>query len=155
MHVIRAYPDWRSPEDADKNAVLMGMLLDWLKASNKETPLKIDGDINFICTWMLKHTHRTYHTPDDHKTKIFYPLDKEVVLFVERMLEEMFERHRSYSHYERVYGLLSLMEAEFERRGWSTERPDLKNFFKKEKKMWLKRIAEYEDLKIHNNGDID
>jgi hypothetical protein len=152
LREIRGYPAWRSP---DENSVLMDMLFSWLKIRGKENPLKRDGDINFICTWMLKHTHRTYHTPDEHKTKIWNPLDKEVSSFVREVLTKMFEMPRSYSSYERLYGLLSLMEAEFERRGWSLGRKDLKIFFITEKRYWRKRVAEYEDIKIQENGDVE
>lgn len=150
---LRRNPTWRSPEGEEKNAVLMSMLLDWLKVKNKENPLKMDGDINFICTWMLKHTHQTCHLKDGKK--ILCPLDKEASSFVREVLTKMFEYIRGYSNYERLYGLLSLMEAEFERRGWSLGRKDLKDFFHNEKLYWRKRIADYEDGTIDRNGDLD
>jgi hypothetical protein len=155
LREIRSYPAWRSPEDLEKHDVLLGMLFEWLKVKHKDNPLKIDGDVNFMCTWILKHTQRTYHTPDFHKTKIYNPLNKDAAEFVRDLLTAMFEHQQGYANYERLYGLVSLMEAEFERRGWSLGRPDLKNFFKAEKKYWLKRIAEYEDKKIEANGDVE
>jgi hypothetical protein len=129
------------------------MLFEWLKVKHKDEPLKLDGDINFICTWMLKHTHQTCRLKDNKK--IPQPLDKEITQFVRDVLTAMFEQQKSYVRYERLYGLLSLMEAEFERRGWSLGRPDLKKFFHSEKLYWRKRIAEYEDEKIKQNGDVD
>jgi len=153
LREIRAHPTWRSSEDLDKHDVLLGMLFEWVRAKNKEMPLKMDGDVNFLCTWRLKYTQQTYCLKDGKK--IYNSLDKEAALFVRDLLTNIFEgSHQSYSSYERLYGLLSLMEAEFERRGWSTGRKDLKTFFTKEKLYWRKRIAEYEDKKIQANGDV-
>jgi hypothetical protein len=153
LREIRQYPTWRSPEDLEKHDVLFGFLTNWLVVKHKENPLKIDGDVNFICTLILKHTQRTYCLKGGNK--VYNSLDKEVAQFVRDFLTAMFERHRGYVNYERLYGLLSLMEVEFERRGWDKDRPDIRVFFKAEKKYWCKMIAAYEDEKIKNNGDVE
>jgi hypothetical protein len=150
---IRDHPIWRSEEDMTKHDVLLGMLFEWIRAKNKENPLKMDGDVNFLCTRRLKYTQQTFRLKDGKK--IYNSLNKDAAEFVRDLLTNIFEgSHQSYSSYERLYGLLSLMEAEFERRGWSTGRKDLKAFFIKEKAYWRKRIAEYEDKKIQENGDV-
>jgi hypothetical protein len=152
LQELRQYPSWRSPEE---HAEIMGMIKSWLQIKCKENLLKKDGYVNFMCTVMIKNTHRTYHTPDEHKTKIWNSFDKETARTVRSIFSMAFEQPMpSYVNYERLYGLLSLMEAEFERRGWSLERKDIKTFFVVEKKYWLKRIAEYEIKKITENGDV-
>lgn len=152
LQELRQYPSWRHPEE---NATILAMIYEWVKMKSKENPLKKDGYVNFLCTIMMKNTHRTYHTPDEHKTKIWNAFDKEVARTVRIMFSMAFEQPMpSYVNYERLYGLLSLMEAEFERRGWSLERKDIKTFFVAEKKYWLKKIAEYEDGAINRNGDV-
>lgn len=150
----RQYPSWKNPKE---HAILMGMIYSWINMKGDENPLRIDGYVNFVCTFMLKHTHQTYHTLDEHKTKILNSVDKEAATFVRDLFSIMFESglRRGYSSYERLYGLLCLMEYEFERRGWSTGRKDLKDFFHNEKLYWRKRIAEYEDEKMQQNGDVD
>ncbi len=154
LRMYRQYPSWKNP---DENAEIMqSMIGTWLQIITKEKPFALDGYLNFMCTWMIKHTHRTYHTPDNHVTKIYNSFDKDVAFFVRDLFTMMFERHgESYYGYERLYGLLSLMEVEFERRGWSVGRPDIKSFFKAEKKYWSKKIGVYEDKKIQANGDLE
>jgi hypothetical protein len=153
LRMYRQYPVWSHPEE---NAEVQGMITTWLKIITKEDPMKLDGYLNFMCTCMIKHTHRTYHTPDNHVTKIYNPFDKEVAYFVRSILTTEFVRYgEGYFRYERLYGLLSLMEVEFERRGWSVGRPDIKAFFRKEKKYWAKKIGAYEDTKIAANSDIE
>lgn len=151
IRAYKQYPSWKEPE---LNAKILRMINDWLQIITKDNEAKVDGYVNFLCTTMLKYTHRTFHVKNE-KT-IYNSLDKEVVHFIREMLWMTFEIPTpSYVKYERLYGLLSLMEVEFERRGWSLGRPDIKVFFIKEKRYWRKRIAEYEDLKIRENGDVE
>jgi len=151
IRAYKQYPSWKEPES---NAKILRMIDGWLQIITKDNPSKIDGYVNFMCTTILKHTHRTYHIRKEKQ--IYNSLDKEVAHFIRQMFWMIFEVPApSYAKYERLYGLLSLMEVEFERRGWSLGRPDIKTFFVKEKHYWRKRIAEYEDLKLKENGDVD
>lgn len=151
IHAYKQYPSWKEPES---NARILRMIDDWLQIITKDNEAKVDGYVNFMCTTILKHTHRTFHIRKEKQ--IYDSLDKEVARFIRQMLYMSFEIPAlSYGKYERLYGLVSLMEAEFERRGWSLGRPDIKAFFVKEKRYWRKRIADYEDLKIVENSDID
>lgn len=155
LRMYRQYPAW---QNAEANAQIMqSMIGTWLQIITKEKPFALDGYLNFMCTWMIKHTHRTYCVKGgDFSHKSYNPFDKDIAYFVRDLFTMIFERHgESYYGYERLYGLLSLMEVEFERRGWSVGRPDIKVFFNKEKKYWLKKIAAYEDKKILSNGDLD
>lgn len=153
LREIRNNPAWRNEEEY---ALLMDMLISWINLKGKEDKTKVDGYVNYVCTHMIKYTHRTYHTLDEHKTKIWNPFNKGVALFVREVLGRVFTHGcPAYARYERLYGLLSLMEVEFERRGWSLGRKDIKTFFTAEKKYWLKEIAHYEDCKIQENGDVE
>jgi hypothetical protein len=147
---LKIYPSWEHPEG---NATILAMIYEWLKFRAKDQPLKIDGYVNYLCTVLLKHTHRTYCMKGGKQ--VWNSLDKEVARTIHLLLAMAFEQPMpSYSSYERLYGLISLMEAEFERRGWSLGRPDIKAFFITEIKRWRKTIAEYEDKKIKENGDV-
>jgi len=150
---LRQYPSWKTQEDAEKNAFLMDTLVSWIKMMGSENPLKMDGYVNYVCTFMIKHTHRTYHLVGEND-KEYNPLDKETARIVREILTKVFSPF-SYANYERLYGLLSLMDYEFERRGWSIGRPDIKQFFRKEKIFWKKTVAAYEDEKIKENGDVE
>ena len=167
LRMYKQYPFWSHPEE---NAQIMqSMIRTWLGIITKEKPLALDGYLNFMCTWMIKHTHRTYCLKGGSEKEIltteqnsrnyikkYNPFDKDVAFFVRDLLTDTFERHgESYYGYERLYGLLSLMEVEFERRGWNKDRPDIKAFFKAEKKYWSKKIGAYEDTKIAANSDIE
>lgn len=153
LRMYRSFTYWRNPEE---NAQIMqSMIGTWLKIITKENPMSLDGYLNFMCTWMIKHTHRTYCLKGGDVKK-YNPFDKDIAFFVRDLFTMQFERNgEGYSKYERLYGLLSLMEIEFERRGWSVGRPDIKSFFKAEKKYWAKKIGAYEDKKIQANGDLD
>jgi len=146
----RQYPEWRSPEE---NLYIREMIDLWLKVLTKDNPAKLDGCLNFIFSTMLKRTQRTYCL---RKGKRFYnSLDKPTAKFIREIIFEHFERRRQgYDLYERVIGLLTCMEYEFERRGWSLGRPDIKQWFKNEIKYWKRRLAYYEDEKIKQNGDL-
>ena len=153
LRMYRQYPVW---QNAEANAQIMqSMIGTWLEIITKEEPMRLDGYLNFMCTWMIKHTHRTYCLKGG-SVKTYNPFDKDIAYFVRSLFTMIFERHgESYYGYERLYGLLSLMEVEFERRGWSKDRPDIRAFFKAEKKYWCKKIAIYEDGAIKRNGDLD
>lgn len=155
LRMYRQYPVWSHPNE---NAQIMqSMIGTWLDIITKEKPFALDGYLNYMCTWMIKHTHRTYCVKGgDFSKKSYNPFDKDIAYFVRHLFTMIFEQHgESYYGYERLYGLLSLMEVEFERRGWSVARPDIKIFFKKEKKYWAKKIVAYEDKKLLSNGDIE
>jgi len=150
LRAVRQYPEWRSPEE---NLYIREMIDLWLKVLTKDNPEKLDGCLNFIFSTMIKKTQRTYCL---RKGKRFYnSLNKPIANFIRDLLFVHFERNRkSYALYERTIGLLTCMECEFERRGWSLERPDIKQWFKNEIKYWKHRLADYEDEKITQNGDI-
>lgn len=155
LRMYKQYPVWKNP--AENAQILDSMIGTWLQIITKEKPFALDGYLNYMCSWMIKHTHRTFCAKGgDFADRKYNPFDKDVVYFVRSLLTMIFESHgESYYGYNRLYGLLSLMEAEFERRGWSVGRPDIKVFFKKEKRYWLSKIAVYEDKKIQANGDLE
>lgn len=155
LRMYRQYPVWSHP--AENAQIMQSMIGTWLEIITKEKPFALDGYLNFMCTWMIKHTHRTFCVKGgDFEHKSYNPFDKDIAYFVRHLLTMIFEQHgESYYGYQRLYGLLSLMEVEFERRGWSKDRPDIRAFFKAEKKYWCKKIAAYEDKKILSNGDLD
>jgi len=151
LRAIRQYPEWRSPEE---NLYIREMINLWLKVLTKDNQAKLDGILNFIFTTMIKWTQRTYCLRKGKR--IYNSFDKHTAKFIREMILEHFERHRQgYDLYERVIGLLICMEYEFERRGWSLGRPDIKKWFKNEIKYWKHRLADYEDEKIKQNGDLN
>jgi hypothetical protein len=155
LRMYRQYPYWKNPNE---NAQIMQSIIGtWLEIITKDKPFTLDGYLNFMCTWMIKHTHRTYCVKGgDFSHKKYNPFDKDIAYFVRHLFTMIFEQHgESYYGYERLYGLLSLMEAEFKRREWSKDRPDIQAFFRAEKRYWSKQIAIYEDKKITENTDID
>jgi len=151
IRAVRQYPEWKSP---DEYLNIMEMFNLWLEVLTKDEPAKLDGCLNFIFSTILKWTHRTYSLRDG---KRFYnSLNKDITNFIRKMLFECFEKkYQSYDLYERCIGLLTCMEYEFERRGWSLGRPDIKQWFKSEIRYWKGKLADYEDQKIKENGDLE
>lgn len=152
IQALREYPSWK---DINIHLKIVDMVKTWLSILTTENPEKLDGYLNFMFTYWLKSTHQTFHMIGRKKKYTNSSSLKEAANFIREILYLLFERDGpSYFYYERIYGLLSCMELEFERRGWSLGRKDLKEWFKAEKRHWAKKMAVYEDEAIIRNGDI-
>ena len=102
----------------------------------KEPINEQDGILNYLLTEGLRHNASTNIM--DEIIFVFYASEP-----------------RSYFKFERALGLLSAIQKEFKRRGWTLT--DTQKFFVEHEADYLydSEISLYEKLKIDTNGDLE
>jgi len=115
--------------------VARALLLEDLKQLH---PTQVDGHLNYLFSKLLKDI--VGDPRDYYKT------------FIKTILEDVYCSPPKYYKLQRLYGLLSCMQIEFNRRGWSDIAQAILGIIGYE--MTFNILIPYENGKVRDNGDI-
>lgn len=140
--VVRSLLDiGEEDEHDDQFWCVVEIMQQWLKYYQFKGH-NVDGFINYTFTILLKHKRR----------RLFKHQVKYIEAFIHSIFYDFYGKQRSYSNYQRGVGLLYCMLNEFKRRKWLT--PKLSKWFNKTIRQYEGIIANYEDNKRLQNGDV-